>query len=197
ASATIKSMRVLVLLLFPTVAWAQLLDVKLKNQVPPGEKPALVVTPAAPLAGLRLEITRQEDARSFSAQQGALKQGQTVQLAVGDGKGERAHWKGKLVALLPDGNRQSFDVTFESVTVGELKVGYKREHLDLEQKKLEFQLSRPAGRAQLAVFADDGSEIGHGEAEYKAEPPGTWLPIRWSGDKPGNIMRLELRASSS
>src|SRR5688572_1393892 len=96
----------LALVLAPAVAEAQLLDVQLKNQVPPGAKPALVITAAAPLQKLRLEVTRLEDGRNFAVEEGALKQGQTVTLPVGDGRGEKARWKGKLVATLPDGNRQ-------------------------------------------------------------------------------------------
>ena len=36
------------------------------------------------------------------------------------------------MAIFPDGNRQSFDLTFETAVTGELRVTYARDHLDLD-----------------------------------------------------------------
>jgi hypothetical protein len=178
------------------VVFAQLVDVQLHNQVPPGGKPSLTVKPAAPVAKLELTLSR-DDGKSFTAGHGALKPGESVTLTFGDGKGGHARWTGKLVAIFPDGNRQSFDINFETATAGDLRVTYARDHLDLDAHTLQFQLSRPAGRAQLTVFADDGKEMGAGEAQFRGEPAGTWLPINWTPSRAGNPMRLELRVTSS
>jgi outer membrane protein OmpA-like peptidoglycan-associated protein len=177
------------------VVFAQLVDVQLHNQVPAGQKPSLTVKPAAALAKLELSLDR-DDGKSFTAQHGALKAGQAAVLSFGDNKGGHAKWSGKLVAIFPDGNRQSFDLTFETAVTGELRVTYARDHLDLDAHTLEFQLSRPAGKAELSIVGDDGKVIGNGSAEFHGEPPGSWVKIGWT-QKSGNAFRLELRATSS
>jgi outer membrane protein OmpA-like peptidoglycan-associated protein len=184
--------RVLFLVLLPAAAWAQLVDMQLKNQVPPGQKPSLTVKPTPGVARIRVELSR-DDGQSFVVEHGPLKDGQAATLPFGDGRGGHAKWTGKLIAIYADGNRQSYDLKFETLVAGELKVTYAREHLDLDAHTLEVQLSRPAGSAQLVVLGDDGSELGRGEAKWRGEPPGTWLRIGWT-QKPGNVLRLELRA---
>jgi outer membrane protein OmpA-like peptidoglycan-associated protein len=179
--------------LWPLAAHAQMVDIKLHNQVPPGQKPSLTLTPTPGVARLRVEVVRQEDQKRFVVEHGPLGAGESATLAIGDGRAGRAHWSGTLVASYPDGNRQTYQLSFESAVIGELKVTYAREHLDLDGRVLEFQLSRAAGRAELKVFGDDGQQIGQGEAAYQKEPPGTWLKIGWT-QRAGNVLRLELRA---
>jgi outer membrane protein OmpA-like peptidoglycan-associated protein len=175
------------------VVFAQLVDVQLHNQVPAGGKPTITVKPAADVTRIELELSR-DDGKSFKSQTGALKAGQSATLSFGDGR--RSKWTGKMIAVFPDGNRQSFDLTFESAAAGDLRVTYARDHLDLDAHTLEFQLSRPAGKAELTVIGDDGNPIGEGTAQYHGEPAGTWLKMVWT-QKAGNVFRLELRASSA
>ncbi len=170
-------------------------EVALKNQVPPGQKPSLTVTATAPLRGVRLEVKREEDGKTFNAGSGPLREKQTATLAFGDGKAGHFKWRGKLVALFTDGNQSTQELTFETATVGSMQIGYRRDRLDLEGHVLEFTLTRPAGKAELTVFSDDGSEMGTGSATFASEPAGTWLKIPWTETKKGNVMRLELRAS--
>jgi outer membrane protein OmpA-like peptidoglycan-associated protein len=181
-------------LLLPATSWADPVEIALKNQVPAGQKPAIVVTAVTALKQVRIELTREDDHKVFTVGSGALRDKQTVTLAFGDGRAQKARWSGTLVAVFPDGNRFSTGLTFETASVGELHVKYSREHLDLDAHTLEFQLSRPAGKAELTVFGDDGSELGRGEATFHKEPAGTWLRVPWT-QKPGNPMRLELRAT--
>jgi outer membrane protein OmpA-like peptidoglycan-associated protein len=174
---------------------AQLVDIQLHNQVPAGGKPSITVKPAANVSRVQLELQR-DDGKSFTAASGALKQGQSATLQFGDAKGGHAKWTGKLVAIFPDGNRQSFDLTFETASSGDLKVVYARDHLDLDNHVLEFQLSRPPAHATLTVIGEDGKELGQGEAELAGQPANSWLKISWT-QKPGNVFRLELRATSA
>src|SRR5262249_46501284 len=108
--------------LAPLAARAQMVDIKLHNQVPSGQKPSLTLRPTAGVARLRVEVVRQEDGKRFVVEHGPLGAGESATLAVGDGRGGRAHWSGTLVASYPDGNRQTYQLTFESAVVGELKV---------------------------------------------------------------------------
>src|SRR5262245_58159682 len=185
----------MILLLFVAIADMVPFEIALKNQVGPGQKPTMTVTAAAPLKQLRLELTR-EDGKSFAVGHGALREKQQAVLAIGDGQGGRYKWTAKLIAVFPDGNRHTQELTFETAVQGDLRIGYSREKLDLDAHVLEFTLSRPAASATIKVFADDGSEIGEGSATFGGEPAGTWLRLPWSETKKGNVMRLEVRAVS-
>src|SRR5579859_3990483 len=158
------------------VVIAQLVDVQLHNQVAPGQKPSLTVKPAADVARVELSLSR-DDGKSVTVQHGAIKAGQSATLPFGDAR--RSRWTAKLVAVFPDGNRQSYDLTFETAVTGDLRVTYARDHLDLDAHTLEFQQSRPAGKAELTVIGDDGKPIGEGAASYAGEPAGSWLRIGW------------------
>jgi outer membrane protein OmpA-like peptidoglycan-associated protein len=180
-----------------TMAWADPVEIGLKNQVPAGQKPALVVTASTALRQVRVELTREDDGKTFTVGQNTLRDGQVVTLPFGDTRAGHHKWKGKLTAQFPDGNQFSTGLTFETATIGELHVTYRRDKLDLDAHTLEFQLSRPAGKAELKVFSDDGAEMGDGQAIYAKEPAGTWLRVAWNPRRPGNVLRLELRASDA
>jgi outer membrane protein OmpA-like peptidoglycan-associated protein len=183
------------LLLVPSVALANPVEISLKNQVPPGQKPSLTVKAATQLRGVEVKLSR-DDGKSFTVSHGALRDGQSATLVFGDVKEGHFSWRGHLEAQFPDGNRFSTDLTFETATLGTLQVRYSRDHLDLDANRLEFQLSKPArGSATIKVFGDDGTELGTGTHEYKGEPAGAWLPIEWT-QRPGNVMRLELTVQS-
>jgi outer membrane protein OmpA-like peptidoglycan-associated protein len=187
---------VVAMVAWATVAEADPLELQLKNQVPAGQKPSLTLTAQAPVASVKISLTRAEDRKAFAVTHGAMRQGQVVTLPFGDTRAGRYKWNGTLETTFPDGNRSTTQLTFETAAVGELHVTYRRDRLDLEARTLEFQLSRPAGKAELKVFGDDGAEIGQGEATYNKEPPGTWLRIGWT-QKPGNVLKLELRATDT
>jgi outer membrane protein OmpA-like peptidoglycan-associated protein len=78
-----------------------------------------------------------------------------------------------------------------------MSIGYAREHLDLDAHQLEFTLTRPAAHAELRVLGDDGRELGKASTDYHGERAGTWLAISWAPTAPGNVLALELRATSS
>jgi outer membrane protein OmpA-like peptidoglycan-associated protein len=187
----------LCLLLLAPPAFADPAELTLHNQVPVGQRPSLTVKANDRLRGVHLELER-DDGKRFTVDHGAMAEGQSATLAIGDGKAGRVRWKGKVIFTLSDGNRATSELTFETAVTGDLKVVYRRERLDLEAQTLEFQLSRPAGKAELVVFDDAGQELGRGAATYHGEAPGTWLKIGWSRDE-GHavVMRLELRAQSS
>ena len=167
----------------------------LRGDVPAGDKPSVTVSARQALDGVELSVTR-EDGASFSAKRGPLAKGKSTPLVFGDGKAGRAKWTGKLVLRLPGGKQESFDLTFETKTIGELRITYDREHLDLDGRKLEIQLSRPAGHASLVAFGEDGAELGRGEAKWSGQSAGQWLPISWT-QKAGTVARLEVRVTSA
>jgi outer membrane protein OmpA-like peptidoglycan-associated protein len=169
--------------------------VSVVNQVPAGHKPQLKLTVAQPLVSLAVRLQRVEDGATFAIDRTAVGRG-PLSLPIGDGKGGHFTWTGQLDATLRGGGSYHFDLQFQTATAGDLKISYRRDRLDLDAHRLEFQLSRPAGRATLKVWTDDGELVAESSATFAGQPPGSWLPIDWSPRRPGNVLRLELRAES-
>jgi outer membrane protein OmpA-like peptidoglycan-associated protein len=182
---------VLALALGAGVASAQQVQVEVPSQLRAGERPVIHVK--SPVALSRVEVDLDHDGKAVKLERGAVRAGDQARIDL-PGAG---HYEGKLVAVFTDGNRASYDLKFDTVIAGSMKIGYTREHLDLDSHTLEFTLSRPAGRAELKVIGDDGAELGTASAEYHGDRPGTWLPIRWTPSRAGNVMALELRVTSS
>jgi len=76
-------------------------------------------------------------------------------------------------------------------------VTYDADHLDLDGHVLQFQMSRPAGSAELTAVGEDGESLGTGAARYDRPPPGTWLSVTWTQPAAARVLRLELRAVSA
>jgi outer membrane protein OmpA-like peptidoglycan-associated protein len=190
---------ILVLLLVAGVAGtagAQPVSFQLKGDVPVGQKPVLRVTGVQQVTDLRVDLKR-DDGKTFTMRQPALGKGQSVMLPIGDGAAGKASYEGSISAQVPGGERWSDQLTFETLVRAPVKVTYDVDHLDLDKRELQFQLSRPAGSAELVVFGEDGKELGKGSATYKKEAPGTWLPISWTQPPGARVMTMKLRAVSA
>ena len=73
-------------------------------------------------------------------------------------------------------------------------VTYDADHLDLDGHVLQFQMSRPAGSAELTAIGEDGQLLGTGSASYDHPPPGTWLSVSWTQPAAARVLKLQLRA---
>jgi outer membrane protein OmpA-like peptidoglycan-associated protein len=191
-----RALSILALAALPAVAAAagEPLQLTLVNQVPAGQKPSIKITAQQPVTRLTVTLTRLDDDAKFTLAAGPLKRGQVAALPFGDGKPGRARWKGALDATFADGSGWNSELTFETATTGEMRVTYARERLDLEARTVEIQMSRPAGRAEVKVFGEDGAQLGAGAATFAREAPGTWLRVGWTQTKPGSVFKIELRA---
>ncbi len=174
-------------------AWAQPVTFKLQNDVPGGKRPSLAISAIDRVTELELSLVR-NDGLKVLERAVALNPGATIVLSIGDGAAGRAHYQGSLKLVSAAAGPWAYDLTFDTLVRGEIKVTYRRDHLDLDGKVLEFQLSRPAGRAELKVIGDDGQSLGHGAAVFSGEPAGTWLRLPWQADHSGTVMTLELHA---
>lgn len=186
----------LALVLPAALARAQPVSFTLKNDVPGGQKPTLTVSAVDKVSDIALDLTR-DDGEKFQAKHPGLAPGQSAALPIGDGKPGRAKYTGRLQMNVTGAEPWSYDLAFETLVRAPLNVNYDFEHLDLANHVLRFQLSRPAGRADLTVWGEDGEELGHAEATYKKEPPGTWLPIAWAPLGTGRVMTMRLKAVSA
>ena len=174
------------------VAHAQQPQIEVKPQFRPGERIAVAVT--SPVAAAHFEATLERAGKSVHLDHGAARAGERILLPL-PGPG---HYAGQLVTTFRDGNRVTNTLEFDAVVAGgTMSLGYARDHLDLDAHRLEFTLTRPAGRAELRVIADDGAELATGSAQYKSERPGTWLPIQWTPTRAGNVLELVVTATSA
>jgi outer membrane protein OmpA-like peptidoglycan-associated protein len=181
------------LLLAWVAAHAQEVQVALKTQVRPGERPSLTVSAPVDIARVRVELAR-ADGSPLVLTHGAVPANRAAAIALPPGKGS---YQGKLIAEFRDGNRATYDLHFDVTVAGDMKIGYARDHLDLDAHTLEFTLTRAAAHAELRVVGDDGQELGRATADYHGERAGTWLPIQWTPTRAGNVLALDLRATSS
>jgi outer membrane protein OmpA-like peptidoglycan-associated protein len=173
-------------------ALAQPISFDLKADVAAGQKPVITITAMDRVLDLQLDLAR-DDQEKFHAAHPGLQPGEVVRLPIGDGHPGRAHYDGTIALKVAGADPWSYPLHFDTVIRAPVTINYDNEHLDLAGRALRFQLSRPAGKAEVTVIGDDGNEIGHGAAAYHKEPAGTWLPIQWEQGA-GNVMMLRLKA---
>jgi outer membrane protein OmpA-like peptidoglycan-associated protein len=177
------------------LAHAQPVSFELRGDVPVGQLPALRVTAVQRVTDLRVDLER-GDGKRFSRRHAALAPGQVIVLPVGDGAPGKAAYRGTISAQLAGGERWSDELVLETLVRAPLRITYDAEHLDLDRRTLQFQLSRPAGSAEITAIGEDGAELGTGSATYRGEPAGTWLPISWTQPTGSRVLMLNLRAVS-
>ena len=102
-------------------------------------------------------------------------------------------YEGKLVAFFPQGAPTELPLTFETEVAGPPKISYRDEDLDLDNRTFRFQLSRPAGHAQVVVQMDTGATAFEGDVRFSGESAGTPLEIQWP-ETEGKVLRISLVA---
>lgn len=179
------------LLLSSAPVRAQDVQFNVKPQFRPGERPAIELTPAAPVTHVHAALTH--DGKPVAVDHGAIRAHERARLPL-PGAG---HYEGTVSVRFAGGSSTDDTVKFDVVVAGgAMTIGYVRDRLDLHAHTLAFTLSRPAASAELRVIGDDGRELARATADYHGERPGTWLPIHWTPTRPGNVLALELRAAS-
>jgi outer membrane protein OmpA-like peptidoglycan-associated protein len=186
----------LVVLLAAGSAAAQPLSFEIKADVPLGQKPQLRIRATEKVTDIRVDLER-GDGKKFTARHPSLPRGQAVTLPIGDGAAGKARYQGTLSVQVSGKGGWSHELAFETLVRAPLKVTYDLDHLDLDNRVLQFKLSRPAAEAELVVLGEDGAEIGKGAARYKGESPDTWLPIRWTQRADQRVMMMRLRVVSA
>ena len=152
-------------------------------------KPVLTIIADEPLQNLSiaLEPAAPEDGGKPSGESGLvkftqkqLKAGQKITWNLGSGKPGATHWQG-MIQCQSGGKLWKREASFDTAVARRLEIGFDRnyhsEHLDLARRFVEVQLSAPAGRAVIEVFADDGTKMGSGAATFSGDAPGTWLRV--------------------
>ncbi len=125
-----------------------------------------------------------------------LSPGKKIVFRLGTGKVGATHWHGMLQCEA-EGKmwKKEVDLTTEVSRRLEIRYdsNYHSSHLNIDKHYVEVQLSAPASRGEIQVFADDGSDMGSGSATFHDEPASTWLRLPWDGRGPKDPDSVVLR----
>ncbi|MFO0574246.1 MAG: OmpA family protein [Polyangia bacterium] len=179
-------------------AHADPLRLSVTAQVNAPGKPSLTLVADEPLTGLSVALEPEagdpgEASKSVpSGETAAVKvtqkkvaPGQKVVVTLGTGRVGLTHWHGvitcqaggklwKREASLDTDVRKGLGIKYDS--------NYYSPHLNVDQRYVEVQLSEPASKAEIEVYADDGTKVGSGHASFSSTTPDTWLRIPWRGE---------------
>ncbi|MSP62377.1 MAG: hypothetical protein EXR72_18995 [Myxococcales bacterium] len=171
----------LLLVLSPTIALAQPVTVTLVTNVPFGKRPTLTVKASARVINLVLDLERSDGGGKVTARLPVLGAGQSKVFPLGDGALGSAHYDGTLSLTYGADESWNSGIAVDTMVNAEIKIGYQREHLFLDRRVLEFQISRPSRQveAELTVLGDEGQELGQGKQSYTNAAAGRWLAIPW------------------
>lgn len=75
---------------------------------------------------------------------------------------------------------------------GGLKVTIDRKKVDLENRRLEVKMSRPAGSVKIKVLDADGAEIAEEEHSFEGKPANTPLIVTWTPKSKQPVARIEV-----
>ncbi len=161
------------------------------NRVPLGQgMPALKVEVLEPIIGFEVKLKRsdgQEMEFKAGGRPGTLN---TFTLEQPEG---RFHYEGELKVRFKGSPPGTMPLSFDTEVLGPLKLMVSKDDLNLEERKLRFKLSRPAGKAKLSVVVDSGWSAYDGEVKFKGEPAETPLEVSWP-KVPGRVMKISLQA---
>lgn len=185
-------------------ALADPLRMSLVSRVPEGGRPTITFIAEESVSGLSLamEPGQSADGKS-SAESGAqsfrekkLTAGKKVVFRLGSGKLGVTHWHGMLQCEA-GGKLWKREIDLSTEVMRKLEIrfdaNYHSKHLSVTEHFVEVQLSAPAARGEIQVYADDGSDMGSGSATFSGENTNTWLRLPWEGKSPKTSDSVVLR----
>lgn len=178
-------------LLVGGLAAADTVEVSIDNRTMLGKGlPAVKVHILEPIAGFRLQLTRDDGHRLDVKGGGKPGVTRTIDLPQGEGV---VRWTGELSVNLPRGDVATMPLEFETQVVGRLRFSFDKEKdIDLPGRQVRFRLNQPADRALLRVLMDTGSYAFDGEVPLEGAPAGSELKLSWP-EVPGRVMKVFVR----
>jgi hypothetical protein len=166
------------------------LEVVRKGQVDVSA-PALVLTPNIDAERLDVDIA----CGGAKAQwRGGAPAGEPVRLELQTRPGSHT-CTGTLSASFVDNSTGDMQLNFEVEMLELLKVQVDRSTVDLTNHSLAVTLDRPAGLVEVEVFGLDGESVGIGSTDGRGAPPGTPVPVVWSGT--AEVARIAVKANDA
>lgn len=168
------------------------LGISVRDKVQDGkERPAILVTPRVAVKKLKVVLTRKSDGKEFVLHAKNLRRGKTKALEFSQPVGG-AEYDALFSVTWGKGAPAEFGFTFSALVVGPMKIAVSKRDVDLDAHRLAFTSTRRVQGAEIAVFGDEGREIGRGRAEIGSGAANSSHWIQWK-QTPGNVRRLELK----
>ncbi len=196
----------LLLSLHSRSAVADPLVMGLTSKVSAPDRPTLSLTASESVSDLRIDVEpdKSEGAQAESAPQSfkekKLAAGKKVTFPIGSGRSGTTHWQG-MIQCQVGGKLWKRSINFDTEVGTRLEIkfdpNYYSKHINLAEHFVEVQFSAPAGRGEITVTADDGSDVGNGQATFSGEAPDSWLRLSWTPkaakDPESVVLRLAIK----
>src|SRR5690606_13226061 len=75
-----------------------------------------------------------------------------------------------------------------------LEVSIDKNTVDLEKRRLEVRMSRPAGHVRIKVLTADGGLLADDDIDFKGQPANARLVVTWTPSSDEPVARIEVYA---
>lgn len=156
------------------------------------DKPCLQLTAAEDVSKLKVVLRRTKLRKAFAARR--LLAGDSKTFCWRERPG-RYEYQVQLQGTYR-GSRRQRQVSITINYLPPIKMLLSRDKIDLDHRKLVFQLNHPADRAELVIRGKGGAVLQRVEESFGEAAPGSPLEVSWEATK-GEIVRMELKAFDS
>lgn len=172
------------------MAEAQDLQYKLRNRVPAGQSPAVVVLPGEPIKAVTLTLER-SDGKVQTVKKANLKPGKEVELAFPQPEGSWSY-----VATLTFESRAGVageaKFKFEAVVATAVKVSLNKPRSSVDERRIVLLANAQVERAEYEVIGERGV-IDQGEHDLSGVPAGEELQITWRGKGDQAVEKINIK----
>lgn len=183
-------------------AQADPLRMGLTSKVSAPDRPTLSLTAEESVSDLRIDVEpdtsdgKPAENATQSFKEKKLAAGKKITFPIGSGKTGSTRWHG-MIQCQVGGKLWKRSIDFETEVTTRLEIrfdpNYYSKHINLAEHYVEVQFSAPAARGEITVTADDGSDVGSGQASFSDDAPGTWLRLQWTPRAAKNPESVVLR----
>ena len=184
-------------------AAADPLRITFTSRVTAPEKPVLNVVATEAVRGLTIDMAPAEggqqsgEAAPQHFARPSMKANEKAAIPIGSGKAGTTKWTAQIKCKDAAGKQWAKEANFETQVTRKLVISYDPKnpspHLNLEENFVEVRISDTAGRAEILVNSDEGTEMGSGKVTFHGEPAQTWLRITWQGKTAAKADSVVLR----
>lgn len=179
------------LLCVPLWAHADAISVEITNRATLGKgMPALHISIHERIAGFHVKLQRSDGKKIDIKGGGRPGVRRTLQLDQPEG---RFSYTGEIEVLYPNNETAAMALEFDAELHGQLRVSFKRENIDLPNRRIVFHANRPVSRAELQIIMDTGEVAHQQEIPFDDPPGGTPLELTWP-KMDGDILKISVRA---
>jgi outer membrane protein OmpA-like peptidoglycan-associated protein len=151
-------------------------------------QPELVVRAQEPLAGLVLDV-RRNDGKNVKAKAGAQRPGDEHRFVLPLEVIGAATYKGQLTVHFKEVDPATMPLEFNVELLPPLQITVVAADLDLKAQRLAITANRPLARVQVSLLSDTGANLG-GDERNLGEPDGNGkYAIEWQ-QEPGTILKI-------